>query len=115
MSNHEVLPSEGAVFERTPAGQSEVLLRRLPLTPIEQRILLMVTGHTPLSQLLMMAGQAQTDVHLVDGLIHAGLIRVSDTPTQPLANMRRDKRSRNPDFFNIPDRNGLMQQSFSNP
>ena len=115
MSDHEVLPTEGSVFERTPAGQSEVLLRRLPLTPTEQRLLLMVTGHTPLSQLLMMVGEAQTNVHAVDGLIHAGLIRVSDTPLQPLSNMRRAKRARDPDFFNVPDRSFMAQKSSPNP
>lgn len=69
------IPTVHAVFQRTGLGQIEVLARRIPLPPLERRLLQMVTGHTQLGDLLGLLGEAQVPVQAVISLQELGLIR----------------------------------------
>lgn len=74
------------VFERTAKG-SELALRPTPdLSPLAQRVLLMVTGYTPLQDLMRLLGEGCPDAVFGDlaqqGLIHPVVAHAShaDTP-----------------------------------
>lgn len=75
MDNLDWTPTVHAVFQRTGLGQIEVLARRIPLAPLERRLLQMVTGHTQLGDLLGLLGEAQVPVQAVVSLQELGLIR----------------------------------------
>ncbi|MGE5450527.1 MAG: hypothetical protein ACM3VZ_01620 [Acidobacteriota bacterium] len=68
-------PTMQSVFQRTGLGQIEVLARRIPLSPLERRLLQMVTGHTRLADLLRLLGETQVPHQALTGLLDAGLIR----------------------------------------
>lgn len=68
-------PTAQAVYQRTGLGQIEVLARRIPLSPLERRLLQMVTGHTQLGDLLTLLGEALIPAQAVTSLRDKGLIR----------------------------------------
>lgn len=81
MDSLALIPTVHTVFQRTGLGQIEVLARRIPLQPLERRLLQMVTGHTQLGDLLGLLGEAHVPVQAVLSLQELGLIR----PTAPRA------------------------------
>jgi hypothetical protein len=46
-------------FERTRAGQCEMLTQRAPLSPVDRRLLAIVNGYTPLGDLLAFLGESE--------------------------------------------------------
>ena len=66
------------VFERTDQGRLAVLKQNSGLNPQEQRLLLMMTGYTPLADLLVLLDDSvpqEAVAEVVDELLHRQLIR----------------------------------------
>ncbi len=66
------------VFERTPAGQFELLSTRPKLAPHERKVLAVLTGYTPLSDLLALMGDEPKARECVQKMADMGLIRSAD-------------------------------------
>lgn len=74
MNDSDLPVSTQTVFQRTERGQVEVLARRLPLSPLERRLLQMMTGHTQLGDLLALLGEDSVPLHAVQHLVEKSLI-----------------------------------------
>lgn len=71
--------SDDSVFERTPLGCMSTFKRPQDLLPQEHRLLLMVTGYTPIKDLMALLDQAEP-ITLASRLLERGLIQpVMDT------------------------------------
>lgn len=67
-----------SVFERTPAGQFELLSTRPKLAPHERKVLAVLTGFTPLSDLLALMGEESSARETVQKMADMGLIRATE-------------------------------------
>lgn len=68
--------SDDSVFERTALGGMSTFRQPEDLSPLERRLLLMVTGYTPIKDLMSLLNEA-APVTLVKGLLDRGLIQPS--------------------------------------
>lgn len=66
--------SDDSVFERTALGGMSTFRQPVGLSPLEHRLLLMVTGFTPIKDLMALLDEA-APVTLVTGLLERGLIQ----------------------------------------
>jgi hypothetical protein len=80
MQSQTVISPE-TCFERTRAGQCEMLTKRVALSPVDRRLLAIVNGYTPLGSLLALIGETEVPQATISTLLDAGLIRV--TPSKP--------------------------------
>jgi hypothetical protein len=86
-------------FERTRAGQCEMLSQRETLSPIERRLLAIVNGYTPLGDLLALLGEAEVPQDTITKLLDAGCLRPV-TPKPRKVNLSGvDFRSANIEWF----------------
>lgn len=74
------------VFERTRAGQCQILTSRVALSPLESRLLAIMTGFTKLEDLLALLGESELPHAAVDKLLQAGFIK----PVQARTRMGAD-------------------------
>lgn len=88
MNDLDLPVSTQTVFQRTERGQVEVLARRLPLSPIERRLLQMMTGHTQLGDLLALLGEAAVPVPAVHHLLNKHLICAVEMSSSPPSGFR---------------------------
>lgn len=63
------------VYERTRAGQCQILTSRMALSPLESRLLAIMTGFTKLEDLLALLGESELPHAAVDKLLQAGFIK----------------------------------------
>lgn len=66
--------SDDSVFERTPLGCMSTFKQPEDLLPLERRLLLMVTGYTPIKDLMALLDQA-APITLASRLLERGLIQ----------------------------------------
>jgi hypothetical protein len=87
-------------FERTRAGQQDMLTAQTVLSPAERRLLALVNGHTPLRDLLALLGETEVPQASVMTLLNSGLIRRSETKPKPVARLGRGTRGQTIEWFN---------------
>jgi hypothetical protein len=78
MRNLSHLVTADSVFERTRAGQCELLNHECSLGPIDKRLLAIVTGYTPLGDLLALLGETTCPSESVYKLLEDGLIKIAE-------------------------------------
>jgi hypothetical protein len=86
-------------FERTRAGQCEMLTQRASLCPVDRRLLAIVNGCTPLGDLLALLGESVVPQDTVNKLLNAGLIRAVPAAPKRKAVSGVDFRSKNLEWF----------------
>ena len=77
--------NDKTVYAKTPAGQQEIGERKAGLDIRQRRLLILVDGHRPVSELRGLSGFPDT-VALLEGLLAKGLVGAAATPTaEPVA------------------------------
>jgi hypothetical protein len=89
----------GTCFERTRAGQCEMLTQRAPLSPVDRRLMAIVNGYTPLGDLLPLLGETEVHQESVTKLLNAGYIRAVAVTPRKVKVSGVDFRSANIEWF----------------
>ena len=72
-----VILDGGLVLERTFKGQFVLMVGAIDGDPMARRVLGLVNGYTPLSQILGLLDQHVMPVECLNGLLRDGLVRVT--------------------------------------
>jgi hypothetical protein len=95
----QVATAPETCFERTRAGQCEILTQNAALGALDRRLLALVNGYTPLGDLLALLGESEVPQQTVMALLKAGLIRRAPTAPKKPAFPGVDFKSGNLEWF----------------
>jgi hypothetical protein len=74
-----------SIYERTPAGQNEILSHHAKLSPLQRHLLSMVTGYTATKDILALLGLDEIPHEAITRLLSAGLIQAAGQSLQAQA------------------------------